>query len=103
MVDTTGLMGTSCDCPDRGLSSRCIHVHLLEKYHSQFNEPVLDGEEPTAFLVNLNYDDLRYLYSVASASGSECNRSHKRMVITCSFSYIWRCRSCPRLSYSTLE
>jgi hypothetical protein len=67
-----------------------------------FNEPVLDGEEPAAFLMYHNYESLQYLYSIATASGSDRHHSHKRTIVTCDLSGKWRCRSCPRLLYSAL-
>ena len=99
MVDTDGLLATSCDC-HRMSSSPCLHILLIERYHSRFNEAVIDGEEPAAFLVNFNYEGLRYLYSVATASGSERHHSHKRTIVTCDMSKNWHCQSCPRLSYA---
>jgi hypothetical protein len=101
MIDTHGQMGASCDC-HRASSASCLHILLIEQYHSQFDEPVLDGEEPAAFLVNLDYEGLQYLYSIASSSGSERHHSHKRTIVTCDLSMNWRCRSCPRLSYLAL-
>ena len=74
MVDTNGLMGTSCDC--QPMSDRlCLHILLIERYYMHFNEPVLDGEEPAAFLMYHNYESLQYLYSIATASGAD--RHHK--------------------------
>jgi len=70
MVDTNGLMDASYDCL-RSSSSPYLHILLIEQYHSRFDKPVLQGEEPAALLVNLDHDSLRYLYSVATASGSE--------------------------------
>lgn len=104
MVDIDGLMGASCDCKRRAtFNSRCIHVLLIEEYHSRFDEAVIDGEEPGTFLVNLNSDGLRYLYSVATASGSERNHSHKRTIVTCNMLNGWRCRSCPRDPYQDFK
>ena len=103
MVDIDGLMGASCDCKQPTSNSRCIHVLLIEQYHSQFDEPVIDGEEPGTFLVNLNYDGLRHLYSVATASGSERNHGHNRTIVACSMLNEWRRRSCRRGPYSALK
>ena len=103
MVDIDGLMGASCDCKQPTSNSRCIHVLLIEQYHSQFDEPVIDGEEPGTFLVNLNYDGLRYLYSVATASGSERNHNHKRTIVSCNMKNEWHCRSYRRDPYPALK
>ena len=61
MIDKDGIMGTSCDCAH--LAGRnCIHSLLIERYHAEFNEPVLNGEEPTAFLVYNNYHGLLFCF-----------------------------------------
>ena len=101
MIDIDGSMGTSCDCSQ--ISSSCLHILLIEQYHSQFDESVFQGEEPDAFLVNLDYEDLQYLYSVNTISGSHRHHSHKRTIVTCNLIKDWYCRSCPRSSYSPLE
>jgi hypothetical protein len=85
MPDTHSQVGASCDC-HRVSSTACLHILLIEWYHEQFDEPILDGEQPAAFLVNLNYEDLQYLYSIASTSGSERHHSHKRIIMTCDLS-----------------
>jgi hypothetical protein len=97
MIDSNGLMGISCDCQHKA-SSICIHALLIERYHAQFDEPVLVGEEPAAFLVYNNYKGLLYLFSVATASGSMRHHSHKRTIVTCDLSGKWRCKSYPQFT-----
>jgi hypothetical protein len=102
MIDTDGLMGTSCDC--QHLVSRiCIHRLLIDRYHTEFDESVFDGEEPDAFLVYSNYKGLLYLFSVATASGSARHHTHKRTIVTCNLDGEWRCKSCSRSWYSLLQ
>ena len=95
MIDKDGIMGTSCDCAH--LAGRnCIHTLLIERYNAEFNEPVLNGEEPVAFLVYNNYHGLLYLFSTSTASGADRHHSHKRTIVICDLSGRWRCKSCPR-------
>ena len=101
MIDTDGLMGTSCDC--RPLAGRCMHSMIIEQYHTQFEEPVIDGEEPVAFLLYSNYKDLLYLFSVDTASDSARHHSHKRTIVTCDLSGRWHCKSCSRSLYPSLQ
>jgi hypothetical protein len=95
-------MGTSCDCPHR-VGTNCVHSLLIDRYYAEFNEPVLDGEEPAAFLLYSNYNGLLYLFSTAAASGSARHHSHKRTIVSSDLSERWCCKSCPRSSYSSLE
>ena len=44
MIDTDGDMGTACDCQNNG-GTNCVHCLIIEHYHQQFEEPVLDGVE----------------------------------------------------------
>ena len=97
MIDISGIMGTSCDC--RHLGGNCTHSMVIDQYHAQFEEPVVDGEEPAAFLLYSNYKGLLYLFSVGTASGSARNHSHKRTIVTCDLSGRWHCKSCPGSLY----
>ena len=94
-------MGTSCDC--RPLAGSCTHSLVIEGYHTRFDEPVVDGEEPAAFLLYSNYKGLLYLFSVSTASGSARHHSHKRTIVTCDLSARWHCKSCPGSLYSSLQ
>jgi hypothetical protein len=69
MVDTEGNMTTSCDCRD-SVGPNCLHCLVIERHHTEFEEPVLEGEEPKAFLIYNRRHELLYLVSVATASGS---------------------------------
>jgi hypothetical protein len=101
MVDTDGLMGTSCDC--RHFVGRCLHTLVIERYHTQFDEPVVEGEEPPAFMLYSNYKGLIYLFSVGTASGSARHHSHKRTIVTCDLSGRWYCKSCSGCLYAYLQ
>jgi len=98
MIDTDGDMATSCDCR-RAASTICLHQLVIERYYAEFEEPVLTGEEPSAFLIYTDHADLKYLFSVATASGSARHHSHKRTIVTSKFSGAWTCKSCPRIQY----
>ena len=101
MIDIDGSMGISCDCSQN--SRPCLHILLIEQYHMEFEDSVLDGEEPDAFLVNNLYEDLQYLYSVNTISGAYRHHSHKRTIVTCDLLNDWRCRSCIHSWYPPLE
>lgn len=95
MVDTEGDMTTSCDCHG-AVGPTCLHRLVIERFHDQFEDPVLDGEEPSAFLIYYNHNGLLYLFSVATKSGSARHHSHKRTIVTCNLSGKWGCKSCTR-------
>jgi CxC4 like cysteine cluster associated with KDZ transposases len=99
MTDKDGIVGTSCDCRHT-TGMNCIHNMLIERYHTEFEEPVLEGEEPAAFLLYSNYKGLLYLFSAATASGLARHHSHKRTIVTCDLDGNWRCKSCSRALYS---
>ena len=98
MINTDGDMATSCDCR-RAASTICLHQLVIERYYAEFEEPVLTGEEPSAFLIYTNHADLKYLFSVATASGFARHHSHKRTIVTCKFPGAWTCKSCPHIQY----
>jgi hypothetical protein len=99
MTDKDGVVGTSCDCRyTAGIN--CIHNLLIERYHTEFEESVLEGEESAAFLLYSNYKGLLYLFSAATASDSARHHSHKRTIVTCDLDGKWRCKSCSRALYS---
>jgi len=102
MIDKDGIMGTSCDCPHT-VGRNCVHSLLIDRYHAEFDEPVLDGEEPAAFLLYTNHNGLLYLFSTSTASGSARHHSHKRTIVTCDLSERWSCKSCPRSLYSPIQ
>ena len=98
MIDTEGNMTTSCDCRNM-IGTNCLHRLVIERHHIQFEESVFRSEEPSAFLVYNNHNDLLYLFSVATLFGSARHHSHKRTIVTCDISGKWICKSCPRLQY----
>ena len=102
MVDTEGNMTTSCDCRD-SVGPNCLHCLVIERHHTEFEEPVLEGEEPNAFLIYNRRHELLYLFSVATASGSARHHSHKRTIVTCDISDKWSCKSCSRSQYKSFK
>jgi hypothetical protein len=56
---------------------------MIEHNHTQFDEPVVEGEESPAFLLYSNYKDLIYLFSVGTVSGSARHHNHKRIIVAC--------------------
>src|SRR5436190_22798696 len=95
MIDTDRDMGTACDCPNNN-GMNCVHHLVIERYHQQFEEPVLDGEEPNAFLIYSNYKGLLHLFSIGTACGSTRHHSHKRTIVTCNLVAQWNCKLCPK-------
>ena len=85
MIDKDGIMGTSCDCPHT-IGMNCVHSLLIDRYHAEFDESVLDDEEPAAFLLYSNYNKLLYLFSIAIISNSVDHHSYKRTIVICDLS-----------------
>ena len=65
MIDTDGLMGTSCDCW-HFVGTRCLPTRVIERNHMQLDELVVEGEEPPAFLLYSNYKGLICWFSVVT-------------------------------------
>src|SRR5438045_459787 len=71
-------MTTSCDC-QKVVGTSCLHCLVIERYHAQFKESVLNDKESSA--VYVNHNGLLYLFSVATASDSIHHHSHKRTIV----------------------
>ena len=95
MIDRDGKEALFCDCA-KNINNECLHILLIKHYHDQIGDPLFEGEEPKAFLIFHNYHDIRYLYSIASASGSEKHHSHKRTIVICKDNGNWNCKACAR-------
>src|SRR5947199_1359228 len=48
----------------------CLHYHIIELFGDLIGKPLILSEEPEAFLIFYNLQNLKYLFSVASTSGS---------------------------------
>jgi hypothetical protein len=92
MTEKYGGQALSCDCG----KSLCLYHLIIEQYGDCIGEALMPGEEPEAFLVFYELQNLKYLFSVASASGSSIHHTPKRTIVICTHQGQWSCRSCPR-------
>src|SRR5205814_10702865 len=94
MIQTSGGQALSCDCG----KVLCLHHRIIEQFGNLVSEPLILGEEPEAFLIFYNLQNLKYLFSVVSTSDSSIHHTPKRTIVFCTCLGKWSCRSCPRTS-----
>lgn len=82
-----------CDCGQ----DDCLHRMLVETYHSRISEPIY-VKDAEAYLLcgQIPGLNVKYVFSVASASGSFVHQTPKRTIVKVSESRVWTCKACSK-------
>ena len=92
MPNREGKEIVTCECPDAKKTSICLHQELIDRFHHEWPDPLVDGEDPESCFLAEEYGNL--YFSIATKSGSASRQSQKRTIVQFTREKIWKCKSC---------